>query len=157
MLARKWICGVVLLMICAVFPLRTFSAPAQEAPEKILFLHLKWKNDVVTIEKAVARPGHFKEHPARGDVGLELLSADGATLWNTVIADPTIEHLEYEDPDHPGQLKVKIIQRAEAEFDLRVPFHSGAKMISFSRGAKSGAAGRKLLGTLDLPAVEVGK
>ena len=139
------------------------SARDQEQ-EKILFLHLRIKGEVVTLLKCSTRPGVLKKpHHQKGELTLDLISADGAALWTTVMEDPRIQRFEYEDPDNPGQLKTKVVQLPETEFMVRVPYKKAAKRLVIFRHepvsgdapGKAAKVARRDLGNFDLPLDEL--
>jgi hypothetical protein len=130
--------------------------------EQILFLNLKITNDVVSLVESTAVPGHLKVPIAaekQGELYLELISTNSVPIWTDVMPDPLVRRYEYEDPDHPGQLKVKEVKMDQAEFTVRVPGRKEAKQLNIYRldqpAAKSAASAsnktRTLLGTIELP------
>ena len=125
-----WLTGCVALAM-----LVAHKAQAEE-PDQILFLHLKIKGDGVTCLSSSTTPGRLKTPVAterRGTLYLELVSTNGAAVWSDVIADPAVRRLEYEDPDHPGTLKIKEINLTEREFAVRVPFRHGTATLRVHR------------------------
>jgi hypothetical protein len=129
--------------------------------EQILFLHLKITNDVVSLVESTVVPGHLKVpivSEKQGGLYLELTSTNSIPLWADVMADPRVRRYEYEDPDHPGQLKVKEVKLDQAEFTIRVPGRIEATHLNIYRleqpAAKSAAAAssqtRTLLGRIEL-------
>lgn len=131
--------------------------------DQILFLHLKLKDDAITLVGSSVKPGRLKTPFApdkKGQVHLELTSTNGTVLWSDVIADPTVQRLEYKDPDHPGALKTKQVKVAETEFTLRLPFHKDAKQLklhSLEKPANRADAvkrTKKLLGSVAIPPTE---
>lgn len=153
----KVICGLVLLQGLLL------SLGAEETQdEKILFLHLKITNNVISVVESTAVPGHLKVPIAaekQGDLYFELTSTNSSVpIWTDVMSDPLLHRYEYEDPDHPGQLLVKEVKLDQAEFTIRVPGRKEAKQLNIYRldqpAAKSAATAlagtRTLLGTIDL-------
>jgi hypothetical protein len=148
--------GLVLLLLAA-------STPAQAQTNTtpgILFLHLKVTNQVVSLVEANLRSGVLKPGPEADGTALccELVSEAGTPLWKGSIADPTVRHLEYEDPANPGHLQHKIVRVDEAEFTLRVPALPEARRIDFFKlpPGSAGAAGPQALprtswGSITLP------
>lgn len=153
----KVICGLVLLQGLLL------NLNAEESQgEQILFLNLKITNDVVSLVGSTAVPGHLKVPIAaekQGELYLELISTNSVPIWTDVMPDPLVRRYEYEDPDHPGQLKVKEVKMDQAEFTVRVPGRKEAKQLNIYRldqpAAKSAASAsnktRTLLGTIELP------
>jgi hypothetical protein len=99
----------------------------------ILFLHLVVTNQAISLVDSNLRPGVLKPGLEADSTGLfyELVSEAGATLWKGSMADPSVRHLEYEDPANPGKLQRKSVKLDKAEFTLRVPFHQSARRINF--------------------------
>jgi hypothetical protein len=153
----KVICGLVLLQGLLL------NLNAEESQgEQILFLNLKITNDVVSLVGSTAVPGRLKVPIAaekQGELYLELISTNSVPIWTDVMPDPLVRRYEYEDPDHPGQLKVKEVKMDQAEFTVRVPGRKEAKQLNIYRldqpAAKSAASAsnktRTLLGTIELP------
>jgi len=146
---------VVLLLVTVGGPL-----PAQtNAGGQILFLHLKVKDQIITLLDSAAVPGTLKP-PRELNEGLEyrLVSSTGEFLWKGGIDDPRVRRVEYDDPAQPGKLQVKFIRSDEAEFTVRVPVVSSAERVEFDviEPAVSGTNGspstiRKKLGSVLLP------
>lgn len=135
-----------------------------DSGEKILFLHMNISSNAVTLVQSSVRPGKVKTaaHGKKGRLYLELTSTNGLTLWSDVIPDPTTRRFEYEDPDHPGNLKVKVTTTKQAELTVRIPFHSGAKDLKIFRlnqiadRSKTMAlrSSMELIGTIILPEIK---
>lgn len=155
------VCGLVLLLGWSS------NLHAQEARgEQILFLHLKLTNGVVHLVASTTVAGHLKPGIANekpGDLHLELVSTNNLPVWSSVVPDPLVRRYEYEDPDHPGQLKVKEVKLDQAEFTVRVPGRTEARQLNIYRldqpatqsGLASSRPTRTLLGTIKLPGPEV--
>lgn len=137
-----------------------------EEIDQILFLHLKLKDDVVTLVNSSVQPGRLKRPPApqkEGELQLELTAGRGKPLWVDSMGDPTVRRFEYQDPDRPGSMKVKTIRTSEAEFTIRVPFHRAAKQLEVYRVDRAARRTdkrvpedqRKHLGTVLIPALGV--
>lgn len=124
---EKYVCLALMLGACGanlVF--------AQESPPQILLLHLKLQSNQVSLVTAAFAPGRLKvfpEHHAALD--LEVATSSGQVLWTNIVADPSFRHLEYEDPDHPGQIISKEVQLTNAEFTVRVPVFRDAHHVNF--------------------------
>jgi hypothetical protein len=140
---------------------------AQEAQDpQILFLHLRLTNGVVHLIASTTVPGRLKPAIATekpGDLYLELVSTNSLTVWSGVVSDPLVRRYEYEDPEHPGQLKAKEVKLDQAEFTVRVPGRTEARQLNIYRleppATQSGMAAsrptRTLMGTIQLPGPEV--
>ena len=150
-------CGVMV----ALFSLAgAWAVEAQtNARPQILFLHLIVTNQAVSLVDSNLRPGVLKPGLEADSTGLffELISEAGTALWKGSMADPSVRHLEYEDPANPDRLLHKSVQLDKAEFTLRVPFHEQARRINFFKlsaggpGAAQQAASRTSLGSITLP------
>jgi hypothetical protein len=140
---------------------------AQESPPKILFLHLKLESNQVSLVSASVAPGTLKRSSApRPLLDMEVATAGGQVLWTNNVADPSLRHLEYEDPDHPGEIIGKEIQLTNTEFTIRVPAFREADHVDFylsqsaitntnptgtNAAVNSSVPQRKLVGTVTLP------
>ena len=140
---------------------------AQEPAPQIFFLHLKLESNQVSLVSASVAPGtlkRFSEH--RPALDLEVATSDGQVLWTNNVANPSIRHLEYEDPGHPGEIISKEVQLTNTEFMVRVPAFRDAHHVNFylaqssaetnaavahPSGANVPAAQRKAAGTVMLP------
>jgi hypothetical protein len=145
---------VVLLAFSRAADAQTDGGPG------ILFLHLKVTNQVVSLVEANIRPGVLKPGPEGDSAALhcELVSDAGKSLWKGSVADPTVRHLEYEDPAHPGKLQHRVVQVDAAEFTLRVPVLPEARRVDFYKvrpdSGKDGGgqkAARASWGSISLP------
>jgi len=150
---------VLSLAILSLFLLSLYAlAAAEKNQSKILFLHLKFKDNTITLVKTTIRPGVVKPMlpPKDSDfLYYEVSSSSGVLLWKGGIKDPSFVRYEYEDPDQPGKLKVKEIKLEEAEFTLRIPYNPEFQLIEFyksvpSNDNKKQSAERKSLGTIKL-------
>ena len=131
MLPAKWMrkCGCLTLLLgaCGVSLIS-----AQESQSQILFLHLTLQSNQISLVSAAVAPGRlkvFSEHSAA--LELEVATSAGQVLWTNSVTDPSLRHLEYEDPDHPGQIISKAIQLTNAEFTVRVPVIRDAHHVNF--------------------------
>lgn len=105
---------------------------AQDPAPRILFLHLKLESNQVSLVSASVAPGtlkRFSEH--RPALDLEVATSDGQVLWTNNVASPSIRHLEYEDPDHPGEISSKEVPLTNTEFMVRVPVFADAHQVNF--------------------------
>ena len=137
----------------------TLAADTNATPQ-ILFLHLKVKNQAVSLVDSVARPGVLKARPAAASESLhfELFSATGESVWKASVPDPAVRHVEHEDPPGSGNLISKTVVLDETEFTVRVPAMSNARRIDFYKlepSATNATAAttfnRKSLGSVALP------
>ncbi len=127
---------------------------------QILFLHLKVKNQTVSLVDSATRPGVLKRprQAAADDLHYEVLSATSNSLWKAAVLDPTLRRLEYEEPPGSGNLKRKTVVSDEADFTIRIPLSPEARRVDFytlessapaAKGEK--AVARKSLGSVVLP------
>ena len=117
-------------LLLVVFGITAVSG--QEAPSKIFFLHLKMESNRVSLVNASVAPGKLKPASARRpSLELVVATADGQVLWTNTVANPSIRHLEYEDPDHPGEILSKEVQVTNIEFTVRVPAFEKAHQVDF--------------------------
>jgi hypothetical protein len=148
----------VLLALLALAGAWVTEAQTNKQPQ-ILFLHLVVTNQAVSLVDSNLRPGVLKPGLEADSTGLfyELVSEAGATLWKGSMADPSVRHLEYEDPANPGKLQRKSVQLDKVEFTLRMPFHQAARRINFFKlasdapGTARQEASRTSLGSVTLP------
>jgi hypothetical protein len=128
------------------------------APARILFLHLKLKGPHITLVDATSVPGFLKSSRiVQGDIRYELISTNGAALWQGAMTDP-----RGEQPDFPASEKSDNTPRQrparpdELDFTLRVPDLAAAQRIDFYTltAATDGTtnAVKKVLGRLTLTA-----
>lgn len=134
-------------------------AQTNEAPQ-IRFLHLKIKDQRVSLVDTLTRPGVLKPQLNQDPGGLqyELVSTAGVSLWKGAVPDPAWRHFEYEDPPGSGLLKRQTVVLNEAEFTIRVPAITASKRLDLYRLQPTGSeakaeqsAVRKLLGSVSWP------
>src|SRR5437016_1116683 len=96
----------LLVWLCAVQLLAQTNGEPQ-----ILSLHLKIQNQTLSVIETNTRPGALKPPRDAEAAGLyyEVISSAGAALWKSTMEDPTVLHLEYEEPPHSGKLKRKTV------------------------------------------------
>jgi hypothetical protein len=129
------------------------------SPPQILFLHLVITNQTVSLVDSNLRTGTLKPAPEADSTGLfyELVSPADDLIWKGSTADPTLRHLEFEDPAKPGELRRTTVHLDRAEFTLRVPFQPTARRINFFKltagppGTVQPAIARVSLGSITLP------
>lgn len=159
---RIFLCLALVLAACGVN--RVF---AQASPPQIYFLRLNLQSNQVSLVSASVAPGTLKVFPAQDAVlDLEVATSAGQVLWTNRVANPSIRHLEYEDPDHPGQILSKEVQLTNTEFTVRIPVIRDAHHVNFylpqtmagtnATGANPSAAqltspARRGLGSIELP------
>jgi hypothetical protein len=112
------------------------SLIADDSTNQFLFLTLRLKDGTVTLEKAQKVSGRLKSQLDSTDAEPLLISLEktsGEESWSVTIADPSIERLEYEDPDQPGALKSKVVQLDDVEFVVRAPLIVGVRQLAVYR------------------------
>jgi hypothetical protein len=113
-----------------------------------------WGNN---FSERLPREWHAK--PQRDSQELESLvvsleATTGEERWSLAIADPSLQRLEYEDPDQPGRLLSKSVKVDDVEFIVRAPLTAGVRQVAVFRKEKTGqqANQRRLLARMPLPA-----
>ena len=95
------------------------TATAQSEQDKFFFLTFRLTNGVVTLVKSEVKPGTLKpQRDSTRAVALRFVleKAEDEGLWSRRIDDPSVQRLEYEDPDHPGEIQSKTVQLDDVEF-----------------------------------------
>jgi hypothetical protein len=159
-MSRHWRTGCLLLAFCLGVLLSARSAMAEtNGVPQIRFLHLKLKDQAISLVSAETRPGKLKPPLASSpaDLQYELVSDSNKVLWTGVTPDPAVRHLEYEDPPESGKLARKMVVLSEVEFVVRVPVVERAIRVDFYRletsvsGEKAlNGVARRLLGSIDV-------
>ena len=138
------------------------AARAEDEPKQFLFLTLRLRGNVVTLEKARVVQGTLKPQKDSTDedpVIIALEEVEGKERWTIAINDPSIERLEYEDPQQPGVIKSTVVHNDDVEFIARVPLMADIHHVAVFRRQKQAPVGnavakavsRKLLGRMELP------
>ncbi len=129
------------------------------AQSKILFLRLSIQNDSIALVRSSIRPGVLKQGEGSGrgsGIEYQCRSASGQIVATGIIADPSIRHYEYEDPEHPGILKTTHVKLKSAQFTLRLALKENLSRVEFYRVASDPNAGvlpkatRTFLGTIEI-------
>jgi hypothetical protein len=131
-MSSRWAVAVLCLLTGVL--LRPVLTLADEAPSRILFLHLRIEQDgsVRVLGSRVASGKLKTPGQARGTLKLELQGADNTALWNGAVEDPRVRHFEIEHPSGSGKLERRAHTVPEAEFTVRVPLHgAAAKLLVF--------------------------
>ncbi len=109
--------------------------------DEIMFLRLRLKNDVITLVGKSIRPGKLKSHRmSETGKGLRYVvsSMSGESLSVGFIEDPSFHLYEYEDAEHAGHIKAKMVTVADVEFTVRIPVKTGMRLITFDRVRHNG-------------------
>ncbi|MDB6027818.1 MAG: hypothetical protein JWM68_4041 [Verrucomicrobiales bacterium] len=148
---------LLMLMICSPGALR-----ADAGTNQFLFLTIQIKGGVLTMQKASVVAGSLKPQQDSKDAEalvVALEDAEGKDRWSLAMEDPTIQRLEYEDPQHPGVIKSTVTHLDDVEFIARVPLMIGVRHVAIYRKEKNvpptrtGApsADKRLLHRIELP------
>jgi len=138
------------------------SVSEQAVTNQFLFLTLRLKSGVVTLEKALVVSGTLKPQRDSTEADLLLVTLEqggGGACWSLAIDDPSVQRQEYEDPQQPGALRSKRVQVDDIEFVVRAPLTVGARYIGVYRKEKgtqaatpgASAPAHKLLARIELP------
>ncbi len=126
---------LLMLSICELFCYPSSTVfPQGKQDSKIVFLHLRMKDGVITLVNTAIRSGYLKPQRisgAKGDILYDASNISNNTLWQGVIDNPSRRRLEYQDPDNPGKILSKIIDQNDVDFTIRIPYDPGIKTISF--------------------------
>jgi hypothetical protein len=149
---------VAALLLLAGAAMMAFSTYAEETSSAITFLHLRLNADSISLVDARVVPGTLKiprGGSPPGELIYEVVSDSSTVLYTHGMADPLVRKYEYEDPDHEGRLKSKVVRLDETEFTIRVPYDSQASRVDFYRIEQTGGttaqpATRRLIGTIQL-------
>jgi len=127
--------------------------------QRMIFLHCQMEGTKITLLHSRIAKGYAKATGVTQDglgITYEVRSNNGALLWKDAMSNPIRKRFEYEDPDRPGKLKVKIVDLPQAEFTIRVPlFDDGAEILFFAPGENTVKnevpSNRKMFARLRLP------
>ena len=150
----------VIGLIAVLSVLLPLGAQASDT-NQFLFLTLRLKGGVVTLEKAQIVKGTLKPQlnsTEEKPLLITLEQTKGIAEWSLTMDDPSIQRLEYEDPEHPGTLKTKLETVDDIEFIVRTPLITGVRHLAIERKATqtqrpAGSAGvtNSLLARIELP------
>ncbi|MEW5700776.1 MAG: hypothetical protein AB1792_00915 [Candidatus Zixiibacteriota bacterium] len=157
---------LLMLAVAAVLVCSSLAWAEKGGGKGIAFLTMLLAPDHVrlldwTVVEGDLRPSRAKS--AHGEWEYETTTASGEVIWKGNLSDPLRRRLEYEDPDHPGQIKAKFVTVDSARAVIRVPADSAASRIAVYRIERTtGADGktvrvRRLIGSVDCPWREVQK
>ena len=141
------------------------TATAQSEQDKFFFLTFRLTNGVVTLVKSEVKPGTLKpQRDSTRAVALRFVleKAEDEGLWSRRIDDPSVQRLEYEDPDHPGEIQSKTVQLDDVEFIVRAPYRKEVRHVAIYReelqpavaGEKAAPPKKELLVRIPLPVEE---
>lgn len=107
-----------------------------ESDAKIVFLQLHMDQDGISLVNTTVVPGALKQRRGSsktGDMQYEVLNSVGEAVASDVLSNPLVKRFEYEDPDNPGQLKMKIVELEQTDFVVRFQYADNIDNISFYR------------------------
>jgi hypothetical protein len=129
-----------LLLALVLVPACTTTQPKGESASpdgpRILFLHLKVTDSSATLLDSSVEPGSVKQRRVQESplhIQFDVTSPTGQRLWSGDVEDPQVRHLEYEDPDHPGQIRSRVVRTGEGEVMIRFPLVENGSVVEFYR------------------------
>ena len=143
----------IILSVIFFYPSTTYSQ------DSIVFLHLRLKNDTITLIKSTIRPGVLKQPRMGNDptgIVFEVMSQRDSLLFKNNLKDPSILHVEYEDPNDPTRLLSKKILKNDVEFTVRIPYKKEMHRVYFYRtsfipsSSKTHQVNKSIIGEADL-------
>lgn len=146
-------------MIKIIFALLFLVSGLLIAQDGIVFLHLRLKDNTISLLEYNVRPGTLKKSRLvnnHAGISFEVLSGNNSTLFVNTVNDPSVQHYEYEDPNSSQRLIRKEVIQNDVEFFLRVPYNNDMRRIRFYRTvplpaqSKSQRLNKVLLGTIEL-------
>ncbi|HJW31321.1 MAG TPA: hypothetical protein VJ508_18965 [Saprospiraceae bacterium] len=138
----------------------TTSVHAQDNDsDKMIFLRLRLKNDVISLIGKTIRHGKFKQsrlERTRDGIRYTITSSTGESLATGFIEDPSLRRYEYEDSTQAGHIKTKVVEVPDVEFTLRIPVRTGMQSITFdrlkSRAVQQGQSSYQRIGSIRVTA-----
>jgi hypothetical protein len=125
---------VQVLFLIILFLLQSRLSAQVISDSKILFLHLKMKNDKVELIDYTIKPGIIKQKRTPDDEKefyYEAKSKTNTLLYKESMDNPLVRILEYEDEKVPGKINKKIIKTDTADFTLRIPYKETLSEVAF--------------------------
>jgi len=121
----------VAVVCSALLASAALGTGSTEAGSKgITFLHLRATADGFELVEAKTVDGSLRVRrydSTKTGLHVEVRSADDRVLFRDVHPDPTVTRLEYEDPEHPGK--------------IRVPYFADARTVHFYRRLEGRVSG----------------
>lgn len=146
-------------MILRTFIVLLFCIGILPAQDGIVFLHLRLKNNTITLIESKIHPGTLKEDrttESNDGILIEVVSNIGSIIFTNSVNDPSIRHYEFEDPNFPGRVISKEIMQNDVEFFVRIPYKKNAHQVRFYRtftlhsSSKTKQLNRVIIGTASL-------
>jgi hypothetical protein len=121
----------ILTLTIAGILLYSDSAAQPKKHSKILFIYMRLKNDVLTLEKTKVVDGTLKANRAGndGDLYFEITAAQNNALLSRLVRKPGKIPFDYIGDD--GQLQGGVSEQPEELFVIKVPYQKSMKNISF--------------------------
>lgn len=127
-------CLILISIIVTCSVLAAEKSHGDEADEKILFLHLNADSTGITLLDHIVAEGYLKRSklPTRSyGLVFQVMDRSGENQFAAIVENPLLKKYEYEDPDRPGELKMKLIYLDEAEFWIRIPLRENMERVEF--------------------------
>jgi hypothetical protein len=161
---------VTFTMLVSMLPFLSEALPMeQNKPEKALRLTIKYQKGEMNLLKVeplqmiiplTVKEQVFKGEADRGEYFFEVSDDKKNVVLRSNMENPTVTLMEYEDPEHPGKIRSKLVKHKEMTFSIIIPAPDNARFIRFSRvapGQESIAPKMRKyedLGTFDLLTVQ---
>jgi hypothetical protein len=136
-----WVC----VILCLLVSMELIWGQMNAEPEKAFRLTIKYQNGTFELlgvkELKMVIPVTVKEQILEENknptgYSYELLNDEKRVELRSNMPDPLLTFLEYEDPEHPGQLKGQYVEHAEIVFSVIVPATVDTRFVHFTRPAK---------------------
>ncbi|MBN1757223.1 MAG: hypothetical protein JW863_02830 [Chitinispirillaceae bacterium] len=117
------------LLICTL--LHAFGAAQVNSFSRIVFIRMRLKDNILTLEKTKVVKGSLKSRRVQcdGDFYCEITGDNNSKLFTRLITAPGTVHYDYIDA--AGRLNGGVRERPDDIFVVRVPFDEAMKNISF--------------------------
>ena len=90
---------LLMLSMCGLFfYTSSIVFPQGKKDSKIVFLHLRMKDGVITLLNTKIKPGYLKPQPTsgvKGDILYEVSDISGTSVWQGVSTNPSRRRYEY--------------------------------------------------------------
>ena len=123
---------------CFAFGVVNFLAASlrvQEKEAKVIFLNLVWEKGNIVLKDYAIRMGRVKQsidvRISKDVLAYALLSDNNSKIGDGLFSNPSIERLEYSDPENPGKIKLVLTKRDTATFTLRLPYTQNLARVDF--------------------------
>jgi len=135
-----------IVWILALLFLAPLSVDADDSPSssKIAFLRLYIDSTGFRLVDASIVNGSLKSPRGESilkEYSYELVGIDSTVLFKGEFENPLIKRYEYENPDHPGQILVKVVEIPSSEITIRVPVKPAMYRLHIYRTERASARG----------------